>query len=98
MTETCPECGHEFAPGEDEQEQEDDGPREPVGECEDCGVPIRYGEWHVADRTEAERLPDESMQAVAMGDPDETTRWCAPCSDRPLDEYPEDEAIAGVEA
>ena len=77
-----------------EMVREDEQP-EAVGECVDCGVPIRYGEWHVALRPDCDRIPDEAMMAVKLGDPDETTRWCGPCSDRPLGEYPEDGTIAG---
>lgn len=31
---TCPSCGHEFVE-EDSEEEQDDEPREPVGECVD---------------------------------------------------------------
>jgi hypothetical protein len=91
----CPQCGHEFDAESDQSEPEPDP--EPIGECVDCGVDIYHGEWHVADRTDADRIPDEPVQAVAMGEPEPTTRWCGSCSDRLLDDFPNDEKIAGVD-
>lgn len=96
MTVTCPECGHGFDPEADDEDEQDREP-EPVGECVDCGVLIHHGEWHMADRSDEDRIPDESIQSVKMGQPDETVRWCGPCSDRDLAEYPDDEPVAGME-
>jgi hypothetical protein len=68
-----------------------------VGECDECGVEIRYGEWHVQVEPESDRVPDNTATSVVCGDPDETTRLCGPCSDRDPEAFPDDEPTAGVE-
>lgn len=92
--ETCPECGHDLT---EEQEPEEFVPQK-VGECVDCGIDIYQREWHVEDTRDQRRLPDYSMMSVWLGSPDPGTRWCGPCSERAIEEFPDDKPIAGVDA
>jgi len=97
MTVTCPSCEHEFTPGSTDEEPDGDAADpDPTGECEDCGVNIFHGEWHVACRPESEQVPDECMQVNVMGEPAPTARWCGPCSDRDISEYPDEGPVAGA--
>lgn len=90
----CPDCGHEFAP----DGEPDDGDDEPTvaAECEDCGVSIYHGEWHVLRKSPSDRVPDGTASKVQMGQPD-GEHVCASCAGRPLSEFPDDGPLAGVD-
>jgi len=73
--------------------------REVIAECADCGTEIRHGEWHVGPLSSLLSGADgaRGIHSVEVGEVAEDDRLCAPCSDRPIEDFPDSKPVAGVD-